>query len=351
MQTFSLRPRIVFGPDALQALQAWRDKRVLIVTDRFFTQSGLVKRLTDHLTPGSITVFDRVTPDPSLRLVAEGVAALRNCHPEGILALGGGSPMDCAKAIRHFSGGEGNIPLWCIPTTAGSGSEVTSFAVLTDTDQGQKYPIVDDRLLPETALLDPNFLTGVPPAVTGDTGMDVIAHAVEAYVAKRANPFTDALAERAFGMAAEHLEEAVAGTYEARAAMLYASCLAGIAFNGAGLGICHSLAHAIGGRYHVPHGRINAILLPHVVRFNGEEIEAGKKYGRLAGLSGTSGTARALAGKLVRLRSRIGIPDRMSETMAIQEVAIAAREDRCTETNPRPVSTENLTALLREVQP
>lgn len=352
MQTFSLKPSICFGPDALERLSELKGKRVFVVTDRFFTRSGLVSRVTGALTEGMWTVFDAVTPDPSLRLVAEGVAALRQWAPQTVIALGGGSPIDCAKAIRHFGqeGGE-RLPLWCIPTTAGTGSEVTSFAVLTDAEQGVKHPLVDDDLLPEVALLDPGFLTGVPPAVTADTGMDVLTHALEAYVASGANPFTDALAESAFLLAADRLERAVAGDQGAKEAMLYASCLAGIAFNSAGLGICHSLAHALGGRYHVAHGRINAMLLPHVVRFNSEAPAAAKKYGHLAARWGTSGTARALMGKLSRLRTRLGMPDKMPEPVALQEIARTALSDRCTAGNPRSVSEESLAAILREVSP
>ena len=352
MQSFSLRPRIVFGRDALTALDVWKGKRAMVVTDRFFTQSGLVKRVTDRLTEGMYTVFDRVTPDPTLQLVAEGVAAFRAEKPEVVLALGGGSPMDCAKAICHFAGTEGRAaPLWCIPTTAGSGSEVTSFAVLTDSAQGVKHPLVDETLLPETALLDPGFLSGVPASVTADTGMDVLAHALEAYVAKGANPFTDAAAEKAFLLASDHLPAAAAGDGEAREAMLYASCLAGMAFNGAGLGVCHALAHAIGGRYHVPHGRVNAILLPYVVRFNGEEPETARKYGALARLLGLSGTARALAGKISRLARLLAIPDRLPEPMDIPTVSADALKDRCAASNPRPLDQQNLAAILKEVSP
>ncbi len=353
MQTFSLKPRILFGAGALTALEELRGKRVMVVTDRFFVTSGLLNKVAEHLAEGSWTVFDKVTPDPSLHLVAEGVAALRAFHAEAIVALGGGSPMDCAKAIRHFGREEGSaaIPLWCIPTTAGTGSEVTSFAVLTDLDAGVKHPVVDDALLPEVALLDASFLTGVPPVVTADTGMDVLAHALEGYVATGANDFTDAMAERAFRMAAEHIEGAVAGEQGDREAMLYASCLAGIAFNGAGLGVCHALAHALGGKYHVAHGRLNAILLPHVVRANSRDGRAAKKYGALAKLWGTSGTAQALAGKLARLRSRLSMPERLSEPVAVYEIARTALQDRCAATNPCPANEEMLRAILRGVNP
>ena len=195
MERFSLKTRVFFGAQPLAALEELGEKRVFIVTDGFLAQSGLLDRVKARLR-GESAVFDQVTPDPSLELVARGVAALQSAGAQAILAFGGGSPMDCAKAIRHFSGER--LPLWCVPTTAGTGSEVTSFAILTDTQRGVKHALVDDALLPDAAILAPEFLAGVPAAVTADTGMDVLTHAAEAYVARGANSFTDALAEAAF---------------------------------------------------------------------------------------------------------------------------------------------------------
>ena len=221
METFWIRPKLYFGPEPLEALSALAGKRVLIVTDAFLASSGLLDRVKARLT-GEVSVFDRVEPDPSLRLVAEGVRAVRTFRPEAVVAFGGGSPMDCAKAMCWFSG-DRDLPLYCIPTTAGTGSEVTSFAVLTDTDQGVKYPLVEDGLLPEGAILEPAFLDGVPPKVTADTGMDVLTHAAEAAAAVGANPFTDALAESAFALAWRALPRAYQGDRAAKAEMLYAS--------------------------------------------------------------------------------------------------------------------------------
>ena len=297
METFALRPAIYFGDDALSALEALAGKRVLIVTDDFLAhKSGLLPRVTAHLKGALTEVFSKVTPDPSLRLVAEGVRALRDFSPDAVLAFGGGSPMDCAKAMRHFSDRPGLL-FYAVPTTAGTGSEVTSFAVLTDTDAGVKYPLVDDALLPDAAILDASLLAGVPGPVTADTGMDVLTHASEAYVARKANAFTDALAERAFVLAYENLIKAHAakGEHPAKEQMLLASCMAGIAFNGAGLGANHALAHSLGGRYHTPHGRLNAMLMPHVIRFNAEEPAAAKKYSALAKACGLAPNARALS--------------------------------------------------------
>ena len=316
MERFAIRPEIRFGPGALGALEQLVGKRVLVVTDGFLSSSGLAKRALERLT-GPVEVFDRVEPDPSLKLVAEGVAALEHFRPDAVVAFGGGSPMDCAKAMLLFGkklGALGEITFAAVPTTAGTGSEVTSFAVLTDPVRGIKYPLVDDELLPDQAILDPALLAGVPPAVTADTGMDVLTHAAEAYVAKGASPYSDALAEKAFTLAWENLRPAWESQGESRAKrqMLLASNLAGMAFNAAGLGLCHSLAHALGGKFHVPHGRLNALIFPHVLRFNAAGKEAAAKYGQLARLCGLAPNPRALAAGWNRLRSQLKLPDRLT---------------------------------------
>lgn len=348
METFTLKPKLYFGGGALSALEELAGKRVLVVTDGFLASSGLLDRVREHLTGGAVTVFDQVEPDPSLELVARGVQVLRECAPEAIVAFGGGSPMDCAKAVRWCARSE--APLWAIPTTAGTGSEMTSFAVITDKERGIKHPLVDDALLPEYAVLDAGLLDGVPASVTADTGMDVLTHAAEAYVSARATVFTDALAEKAFVLAWQNLPAAyrTSGGSPAKQAMLYASCLAGMAFNAASLGICHSLAHALGGKIHMPHGRLNAILMPRVMAFNAVQEGAAKKYAKLAGLCGLAGSARALTGAWKRLLGTLKLPD----TLKVDDpkaAAAAALEDRCTATNPRPVTAAELEAILREL--
>ena len=357
MDTFTLKPILYFGDSALSALEALAGRRVLVVTDEFLARrSGLLERVTAHLKGCALSVFDAVKPDPSLQLVAQGVHALRQFGPEVVLAFGGGSPMDCAKAMRHFAGGP-PLPLWCVPTTAGTGSEVTSFAVLTDTDAGVKYPLVDGTLLPDAAVLDASLLSGVPPAVTADTGMDVLTHAAEACVAAGATPFTDALGEKAFVLAYQNLPAACRGDGAARGRMLLASCLSGIAFNAAGLGLCHALSHALGGKFHIPHGRLNAMLLPHVIAFNAAQKETAKKYARLAQLCGLSPTSRALVFGLNRLRGQLGQPQRLSacgvEAKVLkadgEAIAAAALADLCTPTNPRPATPRDVKGLLKEL--
>lgn len=362
MERFHLKPTVYFGPDALSALKELAGRRVLIVTDAFLAGSGLLDRVRAHLPECAVEVFDRVEPDPSLRLVAQGARQMAAFRPDALVAFGGGSPMDCAKAMAEFGRSlwDGPRPrFYAVPTTAGTGSEVTSFAVLTDTDRGVKYPLVDDALLPDAAVLDASLLAGVPPAVTADTGMDVLTHAAEAYVSNRASPFTDALAEKAFVMAYGSLKEAYAASREspAKERMLLASCMAGMAFNAGGLGISHALAHALGGRFHVPHGRLNALLLPRVIRFNAAHPAAGEKYGRLARLCGLAGNARALAGALERLRLSLKLPDKLTAcgvdadafTAALGGVAEAALQDVCAPSNPRTAAAEDLKALLKEL--
>ncbi len=348
MELFSLKPDLYFGANALDALREMEGRSVLVVTDRFLVSSGLLDRILARLPASKVTVFDQVTPDPSLELVAQGVQLLRQCQPEAIIAFGGGSPMDCAKAVRHFSGA--CIPLWAVPTTAGTGSEMTSFAVLTDKAKGIKHPLVDDALLPEAAVLDPSLLAGIPPAVTADTGIDVLSHAVEAYVATGANSFADALAEKAFVLAYRSLPGAyrTAGESSEKESMLYASCLAGMAFNAAGLGICHSLAHALGGRIHLPHGRLNGILMPHVIAFNARDSFTAKRYARLAKLCGLAESSRALSAAWNRLLTTLKLPKTLlvEDPAAIAETALA---DHCTRTNPVQPSREQLIAVLKEL--
>ncbi len=344
METFTIQPKLHFGNDALGALKELAGKRVLIVTDAFLASSGLLNRVRNHLALSDVTVFDQVTPDPSVELVARGVQMFREVQPDAMIAFGGGSPMDCAKAIRWSAGG--HVPLWAIPTTAGTGSEMTAYAVLTDTEKGLKHPLVDETLLPEHAILDVSLLEGVPPAVTADTGMDVLTHAAEAYVSLHANHFTDALAEKAFVLAYENLPGAYRGGMAEKSALLYASCMAGMAFNAAGLGICHSLAHALGGRMHMPHGRLNALLLPHVIRFNAADSAVARKYAKLAKLCGLATSPRALSGAVSRLLTALKMPSALA-VEDLSGIAAAALADPCTATNPRGPTQAQLEALLR----
>ena len=318
MEQFAVKPVITFGTGALAALEELPGERVLVITDGFLAKSGLLDKVLAHLKGRTVEIFDQVVPDPPIDLVAKGARALADFKPRTVVAFGGGSPMDCAKAMLLFGkklGAPGEITFAAVPTTAGTGSEVTSFAVLTDPVRGIKYPLVDDELLPDQAILDPALLAGVPPAVTADTGMDVLTHAAEAYVAKGASPYSDALAEKAFTLAWENLRPAWESQGESRAKrqMLLASNLAG--------------------------------------------REAAAKYGQLARLCGLAPNPRALAAGWNRLRSQLKLPDRLTacgvETRqlhaALDELTAAALGDLCIPTNPRSASAEDVKALLKEL--
>ena len=358
METFWIKPKLYFGPEPMAALDRLAGKRVLIVTDAFLASSGLLDRVKNRLT-GAVEIFDQVEPDPSLRLVAQGVRMLRDFGPDAVVAFGGGSPMDCAKGMCWFS--DRHPPLWCIPTTAGTGSEVTSFAVLTDTDQGVKYPLVEEDLLPEAAILDASLLEGVPPHVTADTGMDVLTHAAEAVAAKGASPFSDALAEKAFALAYRRLPEAHAGSREAKQDMLLASCMAGMAFANAFLGVNHSLAHKLGAFHHIPHGIANALVLTDVMRYNAAEVPTKMgtfpqyqypktlaryaEIGRFVGLTGKDDNEvfEKLLEKLEELKKIIEIKPTIKDynvdekyfLETLDEMSEQAFNDQCTGANPR----------------
>lgn len=347
MGNLRLRTRLIWGGEALGALGELKGLKILVVSDHFLAQNGLVNEVLSALEGSEVTVFDGVTGEPTLEMVAGGVAALGRARAQAVVAFGGGSAMDCAKGIVWY--GEGRLPLWCIPTTAGTGSEVTAFSVLTDAKNGVKFPLVDDALVPDVALLDGRFLAGVPRSVTADTGMDVLTHATEAYVAVRANPLTDALAEKAFVTAYARLPAACAGDRDAKEDMLFASAMAGLAFNGAGLGACHALAHALGARIHAPHGRVNAALLAHVIEANAQDPATAKKYAKLAGLCGLSPNHRALSGALRRLCRRLGVPERLTGSADLAQVAADAEKDPCMADNVKTFTPAQLQAILREV--
>ena len=375
MREFSFSTRIFFGQGALERLGQIRGKRVMLVTDPFLVESGAVDRVLSHLDGCTVTVFDAVTPDPSIHVVARGVQALLDCRAQVMVALGGGSPIDAAKAIRAIAASmEGCCaPEECfaIPTTSGTGSEVSEFAVITDTEQGIKYPLMSRDLRAPNAILDPELVCSAPAAVTADTGMDVLTHALEALVAKDASDFSDALAEKAAALTCRFLPIAVLDGDDlmARERMHNASCMAGLAFNSAGLGLCHGLAHALGGKLHLSHGRLNAMLLPHVLRFNASlggpagDALAARKYQHLAKLLYLPApTARlgvySLIAEVERLARTIGIPERLdlsggvgSRYRALRPAIVqAALEDRCTAGNPRPVGAADVEALLSRLE-
>jgi 1-propanol dehydrogenase len=354
MQIFSCTTQIISGPGAVSAIKEFHPERLLVVTDPFFFQNGTAQRIAQGAHASATEYFHKVAPDPSVELAAEGTAVVQTFQPDTIVALGGGSAMDCAKAMAYFSGTKAK--LIAIPTTSGSGSEVTDFAILTH--GGVKHPLVDKRLRPDAAILDSDLLKALPPSLIADGGFDVLTHALEAYTAKNAGAITDALALEAFRTAFHLLPRSFAGHGDARPGVHEAATMAGMAFTQAGLGLCHAMAHSVGGEFHIPHGRLNAILLPAVMTHNGSTA----RYANLAravGLEGRADTvgARNLRTALIRLRRELGLPATLSQAGAsagqvrqkADSIVKAAISDPCCATNPVPVSEGMVREILREV--
>lgn len=306
MQWFKIPAKIYFERDSIEYLHQMKEmNRVIIVTDRSMVDLGFVNKVTEQFrlrhNEVQYQLFCDVESDPSIQTVKNGVALMNSFNPDTIIALGGGSAMDAAKgmwlfyeypevdfndlkqkfmdirkrAFRYPELGK-KAKLVCIPTTSGTGSEVTPFAVITDKEESKKYPLTDYSLTPTVAIIDPTFTMSLPKTVTADTGMDVLTHATEAFVSTLASDYTDGLAIQAIKMVFKYLKRSYdngPNDPEAREKMHNASCLAGMAFANAFLGMNHSMAHKIGGEFHVPHGRANAILLPFTIRYNGTKPE------------------------------------------------------------------------------
>lgn len=301
MQWFKIPDKIYFEKDSIQYLEKMPDiTKAFIVTDPGMVSLGYVDKILYYLrkrtTPVHCRIYSEVEPDPSIETVQTGAKMMNEFQPDVIIALGGGSAMDAAKgmwlfyehpdidfsALRlrfldirkrafKFPRMGAKAKLVAIPTTSGTGSEVTSFAVISDKKNNMKYPLADYELTPNVAIIDPQFVMSLPKTATADTGLDVLTHAIEAYVSVMASDYTDGLAIKAIQLVFQYLPRAYkngSADAEAREKMHNASCIAGMAFTNAFLGLNHSIAHKIGGEYHIPHGRANAVLLPYVIRYN-----------------------------------------------------------------------------------
>ena len=356
MRKFQCGTKILAGIEAGAALREWKPKRLFLVTDPYFAGNGTAARIAAGSGAEEVEIFSEVQPDPDVALAAKGTARVKAFGPDVLAALGGGSAMDCAKAMLFFSGVEAK--LIAIPTTSGSGSEVTDFAILTH--DGVKHPLVDEKLVPDGAILDAGLLEKLPPSLIADAGFDVLAHAVEAYVGTKAGAVTDALARDAFCTAYRCLPASFSGDRGVRLPVHMASTMAGMAFSQAGLGLCHAMSHALGGRFHVPHGRLNAILLPAVVEVNAPA--AGEKYAELARAADLGGAAdtvalRNLKNGLCKLRRELGLPATLAEAGIPLRELWAQREkivsdalaDPCCGTNPLPVTEDTVRRVLEAV--
>ncbi len=372
IDSFYIKSRIFTGKKALSQLAEYSGCRVAVVTDGFMVSSGMLDQVLAHIGECESTVFSGVKPDPTVEVVVEGVGVIAPLRPEVVLAVGGGSTLDTAKAImvslREMPGFE-RMELVAVPTTSGTGSEVTEFAVISDAAKGIKFPLRSEDLLPDVAILAPELVKSVPPKITADTGMDVITHCIEAYVSLYANDFADALVEKALTLACKWLPVAYAdgADSEAREKLHNASCMAGMAFNEAGLGLNHGIAHAVGATMHIPHGRINAMLLPLVIEYNAGLVDGvlynediADRYAALTGILGGAKFparrgAQSLALMVRRLNHKLGIPATMEESgadlvkygNAISSMARAALDDITTTCNPRIPDFEDVEGLLR----
>ncbi|MED4354967.1 iron-containing alcohol dehydrogenase [Schinkia azotoformans] len=381
MEEISFRTKIYTGENALDRLKTISSEKIMIISDPYIVKSGIIQEVVSRLESNgnAYIIFDNIIPDPPLETVAAGVKELLHFSPSIIIAIGGGSAIDAAKAIKDFSEKlqpkEAKMTFIAVPTTSGTGSEVTSFSVITDKDKGVKYPLVADSLLPDEAILDTALVMTVPSTITADTGMDVLTHALEAYVSIKANSFSDAFAEKAIQLVFEYLPRAYenGNDLEAREKIHQASCLAGLAFNMVGLGINHSIAHVCGAQFKIAHGRMNAILLPTVIEYNADLpgydnrnasfTAAAKKYAHAAKIidspiPSTRSGVKSLLARISKLKKTLNIPESLTECGVTKEQLKEAQEkiittalnDACTVTNPRTPSRSDIETIIDKIQ-
>lgn len=405
MQWFKVPPKIYFEKHATQYLAKMPNiSRAFIVTDPGMVKLGYVDKVLYYLRkrPDYVhcEIFSEVEPDPSIETVMKGADMMHAFQPDVIIALGGGSAMDAAKAMwlfyehpnTDFNGLKQKFldirkrvfkypklgqkaQFVAIPTTSGTGSEVTSFAVITDKKNNVKYPLADYELTPDVAIVDPQFVMTMPKHITADTGMDVLTHAIEAYVSNMANDYTDGLALKAIQLVFEYLPRAYKNGNDevAREKMHNASTIAGMAFANAFLGINHSLAHKLGAEFHIPHGRANTILMPHVIRYNAqkpkkftafpkyEHFVADERYAQIARLLGlpaktTEEGVESLVQAVIKLAKELDMPLSIAATgvkkeefeSKVEQLAELAFEDQCTTANPKLPLVSDLADIYRQ---
>ena len=378
MYKISYKTELHVGKGALQQLSHYKNEHILVVADPFLKTSGTLDAILANFDDSNdIVVFTAIVPDPPIETVVAGIKSAGDKPISIVLSIGGGSAIDASKAMYYFAKKQGAFSeaiLIAIPTTSGTGSEVTDFSVITDADKGTKYPLVTSEILPDVAILDADLVMSLPSNITADTGMDVLTHAIEAYVSTEATDFSDALAEKAIKLVFEYLPKAYKNgqDVEAREKMHAASTLAGMAFNTAYLGINHSLAHAAGAKFHVPHGRLNSILMPHVIQYNAgidlnnrgrqaADKTVASRYQDIAKLLGCSASSpvsgvRQLVEAIKKLQRKLEMPTSLREygvkadvfDQYKVEISEAALHDGCTPTNPRVPTAEELLKVLEK---
>lgn len=374
---FIIKTKVYFNKGSMQTLRCLEGHCALVVSDSIMEELGYLKQAQEYLQEAGIasTTFTDVKPDPDVSIVAAGVQAYESCHADVLVALGGGSVIDTAKAILYFvwqrykaRGERFDKPCFvAIPSTSGTGSEVTNFSVISA--NGAKNVLIDEFIAPDVALLDSVCIQHVPKAVIADTGMDVLVHALEAYVSTDATDFTDALAEKTAELIFGHLKALYDDPTndDARDRVQNASCMAGIAFTNSNLGITHSLAHALGAEFHLPHGRSNALMMEAVIEYNADiagsaNNYAAWKYQKMAAeLNLPARTPREGTVSLLRaieqLKRDLGIPQGIHATgkvdpelfeKVVEDMAEDAMHDRCTPTNPIQPTKKDLVRLYRK---
>ena len=382
MARFTLPRDIYHGKGCLEELKNLKGKKAfLVVGGGSMKRQGFLDKAVHYLKDGGmeVEVFEGVEPDPSVETVMRGAEAMRRFEPDWIVSMGGGSPIDAAKAmwafyeypettfedlITPFSFPElrQKARFAAIPSTSGTATEVTAFSVITNYQTGVKYPLADFNITPDVAIVDPDLVMGLPVKQVAYTGMDALTHAIEAYVSTLNGPFTDPLALQAIEMVLEYLPASYNGNTHAREEMHYAQCLAGMAFSNALLGIVHSMAHKTGAAFstgHIPHGCANAIYLPYVIRYNAKDTVAADRYAEIARRMGLEGRSRqalinSLCAKINAFNEKLNIPKTLKEfginedefKEKVDRIAELAVGDACTGSNPREINPANMAKLL-----
>lgn len=382
MARFTLPRDIYYGKDSLEVLKTIEGKKaVVVVGGGSMKRFGFLDKVTGYLGEAGMAVrlIENVEPDPSVETVMRGAAVMREFEPDWIVAIGGGSPIDAAKAMWAFYEHPEttfddlcipfNFPklrqkarFLAIPSTSGTATEVTAFSVITDYAKGIKYPLADFEITPDVAIVDPSLAETMPPQLVAYTGMDALTHAIEAYVSTLNSPFTDPLALKAIAMVFEYLQASYEGDRKAREQMHYGQCLAGMAFSNALLGIVHSMAHKTGAAFstgHITHGCANAMYLPYVIQYNAKDPVANARYADIARSLKLSGTTdaeltQALCDAINAFNVKLGIPKTLKEfgineaefKQKIASIAALAVGDACTGSNPRKIEPAQMERLF-----
>ncbi|MFL0365156.1 1-propanol dehydrogenase PduQ [Pseudobacillus sp. 179-B 2D1 NHS] len=375
MKTFWIQPKIYYGSNSLDYLNELDAKKVLLITDKYTIHLNAEEEVINRLKSASVKVFSEIEDASSLAVVKKGLACFLQEDPDLMVALGGTAAIDAAKAIRFFChqpavhGSRKKLPFVVIPTTSGTGSEVTPYSVITGGEDNERMPLHDERMLPDAVILNAQLTVVTSPSVTADTGMDLLTHAIESYVSLEATEFTTLFSEKAIKLVFTHLLRAYrfGEDLTARESLQLASCMAGFAFVNSSLGVNHSIAHAMEAEFPLSHGRINAMLLPYIIEYNGglcdgtlHSSEAAKKYMNIANMLGLPCSTveegiRSLSTAVKLLNKKFNIPLTFQDSLiekntfekSIPLIAKKAPQDVCTAGNPKQVKEMDLVYLLK----